>query len=116
MAKQEYRINADFEAVAKAAGSAGLDSGTTSNAENGSDFASGDFRCAVRIFERYSAFSGSRVSLNVTVAGRDGDVFVSAITSGGSRAMVFKIDTVGEESFLEAFHQAFMKNDWEEIK
>jgi hypothetical protein len=42
------------------------------------------------------------VSLNLTAAECEGWVFASAITSGGSQAMFFKINTAGEESFLEA--------------
>ena len=58
-------------------------------------------RCAVRVFERYSAMGGNRVSMNVTLVGNDRDLFLSAITSGGSQAVFFKLNTLGEESFLE---------------
>ena len=42
----------------------------------------------------------NRVSLSVTLLEADGRVFLSAITSGGSQAMFFKLNTMGEESFL----------------
>jgi hypothetical protein len=57
-------------------------------------------RMAVRVYERYSGFSGSRVSLNVSVLESNGQLAICAITSGGSRAMFFKVDTVGEGSFM----------------
>ena len=44
---------------------------------------------------------GNRVSLNVTLFGLNDIVHVSAITSGGSQAMIFKINTFGEEAFLD---------------
>ena len=56
----------------------------------------------VRIFERYSALGSNRVSMSVTLfQGGDGEVHLSAITSGGSQAMFFKINTFGEQAFLD---------------
>ncbi|BCN30867.1 DUF6054 family protein [Anaeromicropila herbilytica] len=69
--------------------------------EDGSDIELVDSRIAVRVYERYSMAGGNRVSMNVTVVGTDDDIYVSAITSGGSQAVFFKINTIGEESFLE---------------
>ena len=44
----------------------------------------------------------NRVSLSVTLyEGRDGTIHLSAITSGGSQAMFFKINTFGEQAFLD---------------
>ena len=57
-------------------------------------------RCAVRVYERYSIMGSNRVSLNVTLMGRDGELYLSAITSGGSQATFFKLNTIGEEAFL----------------
>jgi hypothetical protein len=56
---------------------------------------------AVRVYERYSMAGGNRVSMNVTLIGDDQKLFVSAITSGGSRAVLFKINTMGEHTFLD---------------
>lgn len=55
----------------------------------------------MRVFERYSYMGGNRVSMNVTLVGNGRDLFLSAITSGGSQAVFFKLNTLGEESFLE---------------
>ena len=71
--------------------------------EGGSDFSLGNVRCATRIFERYSMIGNNRLSLSVTLFGQDGDVHLSAVASGGSQAMFFKINTFGEESFLNKF-------------
>ncbi len=56
----------------------------------------------VRIFERYSYAGGNRVSLNITLFQNGEDpVQLSAITAGGSQAVFFKINTLGEEAFLD---------------
>jgi len=49
----------------------------------------------------------NRVSLNVTLfqAAPDAPVQLSAITSGGSQAVFFKINTWGEEAFLEKLRE-----------
>lgn len=38
--------------------------------------------------------------MNVTLFENDGEIKLTAITSGGSQAMFFKLNTVGEEAFL----------------
>lgn len=69
--------------------------------EDGSDIDWEDLRVAVRVYERYSMAGGNRVSMNVTIVGKGEALFVSAITSGGSQAVFFKLNTIGEETFLE---------------
>lgn len=69
--------------------------------EDGSDITMGQVKLAVRVYERYSMTGGNRVSLNITLIGDDRNLFVSAITSGGSQALFFKINTIGENAFLK---------------
>ena len=69
--------------------------------EDGSDYTIGSVRCAVRVYERYSYLGGNRVSLNLTLIGEGENLFLSAITSGGSQAMFFKLNTLGEGAFLD---------------
>lgn len=65
-------------------------------------FFSGDARCSVRVFERYSYSGGNRVSLTVTLfQNSNDDIHLSAITTGGSQAMFVKINTFGEKAFLD---------------
>ena len=54
----------------------------------------------MRIYERYSAMGSNRVSLSITLVGGRGEYYLSAITSGGSQALFFKVNTIGEENFL----------------
>ena len=102
MAKLEQTFYGDFDDLLNRI-EEGIQRGSSSaSLEDWSDFRDGDARCSVRVFERYSWSGGNRVSMNVTLfqAG-NGPIQLSAITSGGSQAMFFKVNTLGEESFLD---------------
>ena len=101
MAKYEARLRGSFHDVLRDIDEGILKGSVSASREDGSDWQSGPIRCAVRVYERYSMMGGNRCSMNVTLIG-DGDaLFLSAITAGGSQAVFFKINTWGEESFLE---------------
>ena len=120
MAKLEQRLRGDFSAVLAA-----LDDGILGGSmsatyeehfmkdlsskdatyEDGSDYTAAGVRCAVRVYERYSMAGGNRVSLNLTLVGAGEDLFLSAITSGGSQATLFKINTLGEGAFLDKLQE-----------
>lgn len=78
-----------------------LNGSVSASFEDGSDYSCNDIRCAVRVYERYSMMGGNRVSLNITLIGNGNRLFLTAITSGGSQAVFFKVNTIGEESFLD---------------
>ena len=101
MAKYERAFSGDFDSALSRLEQAVLNGSASASYEDGSDYRSGDFRCAVRVYERYSWSGGNRVSMSMTLAGRGQDLFLSAITSGGSQAMFFKVNTWGEEAFLD---------------
>lgn len=101
MAKYEKVVYGDFDSILEKLNDAVMSGSTSASYEDGSDFSQGDFRCAVRIYERYSWTGGNRVSMSLTLAGSGGEYFLSAITSGGSQGMFFKMNTMGEEAFLE---------------
>ena len=103
MAKYETVLKGDFDWYRKRIVNGILKTSSSASLEDKSDFTSqdGKVRCIVRVFERYSAFGDNRVSLTVTLfQDETGDIHLSGITSGGSQAMFFKINTVGEETFL----------------
>ena len=106
MAKLEQIINGNFEQLLRKIED-GIQGGSVSaSLEDSSDFRSGDAKCSVRVFERYSYAGGNRVSLSVTLfQSGDGPIHLSAITSGGSQAMFFKINTFGEEAFLDKLRE-----------
>ncbi len=73
--------------------------------EDSSDFYDTNARCAVRVYERYSYLGKNRVSLSITLFKTGDHIYISAITSGGSEAMFFKLNTFGEKSFLNTVRE-----------
>ena len=106
MAKFETTVREDFSQVLRKITDGILNGSFTASLEDSSDFRSGDARCSVRVFERYSYMGSNRVSLSVTVFQNGTEpVKISAITSGGSQAMFFKVNTFGEEAFLDKLRE-----------
>ncbi|MBQ9940463.1 MAG: hypothetical protein IJO74_02865 [Clostridia bacterium] len=102
MAKLEASLSGDFYSIVNAVDLGIQESSISASLEDSSDFSYGDSRCSVRVFERYSYTGGNRVSMNITFfQAQSGKVHISAITSGGSQAVFFKINTWGEEAFLD---------------
>ena len=101
MAKLERKLTGKFETVLTYLHDEILKGSVTASYEDGSDYANGETHCAVRVYERYSYLGGNRVSLALTLVGHGTDLFLSAITSGGSQAIMFKVNKWGEEAFLK---------------
>lgn len=106
MAKFEQILTGNFDAFLSYLDQAIMKGSASASFEDGSDVNLGPIKMAVRVYERYSMFGGNRVSLNITLLGNDQNLFLSAITSGGSQAVLFKINTIGEESFLDQVRSA----------
>ena len=106
MAKLEKTLSGNFDRRLEKIQRGILDGSMSASLEESSDFSSGDARCSVRVFERYSYTGGNRVSLTVTLF-QNGDepIRLSAITTGGSQAVFFKINTWGEEAFLDKLRE-----------
>lgn len=106
MAKLEQTLYGNFDQILDRIENGIKDSSISATMEDTSDFYEGNARCSVRVFERYSYMGGNRVSMNVTLfqAG-NGPVHLSAITAGGSQAVFFKINTFGEEAFLDKLRE-----------
>ncbi len=106
MAKWEKTLTGDFRKILSKIEEGILNGSMSASLEDKSDFVSEEARCSVRIFERYSYMGGNRVSLSVTLfQNGDGPIHMSAITSGGSQAMFFKVNTWGEEAFLDKLRE-----------
>ncbi|HIY10805.1 MAG TPA: hypothetical protein H9840_05870 [Candidatus Anaerofilum excrementigallinarum] len=101
MAKLEKTLHGRFQDILNALEDAVMRGSVTASWEAASDFRQGDCRCAVRVYERYSAFGGNRVSLTITLFGNDGCCHLSAIAAGGSQGLFFKVNTLSENSFLD---------------
>lgn len=106
MAKLERTLIGDFDQILGKIENGVLNASVSASLEDSCDYRSGDARCSVRVFERYSYMGGNRVSMNVTLFQVGNTTQLCAITSGGSQAMFFKINTLGEESFLETLEDA----------
>ncbi len=102
MAKSERTLRGDFNQILQSITDGILNGSFSATLEDSSDFRSGDARCSVLVFERYSYTGGNRVSLTVTLfQNGQGPIHLSAITAGGSQALLFKVNTWGEEAFLD---------------
>ena len=101
MAKFTHTLTGDFDRILRAIEKGVLDASVSASLEDGWDVRDGQSRCSVRVFERYSYAGGNRVSMNVTLFQAGDAVRLCAITSGGSQAMFWKVNTLGEETFLE---------------
>ena len=67
MAKLEHTLNGGFNQWLNRIEDGILNGSMSASLEDSSDFRSGDARCSVRVFERYSYAGGNRVSLSVTL-------------------------------------------------
>ena len=109
MAKYTARLKGRFYDIMNSLHMDIMDSSSSVSYEEHEDFKSEGMMCSVSVYERYSFFGGNRCSLTLTLFGKDGDVNLTAIASGGSQAMFFKINTVGEEAFLNVLIKAVEK-------
>lgn len=79
-----------------------LNGSLSASLESESDFEENSARCSVRVFERYSYTGGNRLSLTVVLFQAEGGrIHLSATSSGGSQALFFKINSLGENAFLD---------------
>jgi len=106
MAKYEKMLPYSFDEALEIITDGILNASISASLEDASDFICANSRCSVRVFERYSYIGGNRVSMSVTLfEGDDGLLRMSAITSGGSQAVFLKINTFGEEAFLDTLRE-----------
>ncbi|MCI8762447.1 MAG: hypothetical protein HFF28_06385 [Oscillospiraceae bacterium] len=101
MAKLERTLTGDFDDILWRLDQAVLNGSMSATLEDRSDFSIGPVQVSVRMYERYSALGGNRVAMCLTLAGEGDRLRLTAITAGGSQAMFFKMNTFGEEAFLD---------------
>ena len=111
MAKLERDLTGSFDRLLDYLHDGILNGSSSASWEDSSDYDGINFRCAVRVYERYSFMGGNRVSLNLTLVGEGNQLFLSAITAGGSQAVFFKVNTLGEEAFLDKLEE--LLDAWE---
>ena len=105
MAKYETEFHGDFDEALHYFHDGILQASISASYEDESYFQRAGVRCCVRVYERYSFGGGNRVSMTLTLVGDGEDLFLSAITSGGSQGMFFKINVWGEERFLDTLRE-----------
>ncbi|MBS5145126.1 MAG: hypothetical protein KHY89_06370 [Butyricicoccus pullicaecorum] len=106
MAKLEWVLEGDLDTWMRKIEQGIINGSMSASLEEKSDFQGGCAKCSVRVFERYSYVGSNRVSLSVTAFQEgNGPIYLSAITAGGSQAVLFKINTWGEEAFLDKLRE-----------
>ena len=105
MAKYETRLRGDFDDTLRYFHEGILNASMSASFEDESYFQAAGVRCFVRVYERYSWSGGNRLSMTLTLAGDGEDLFLSAITAGGSQGLLFKFNTWGEEAFLDPLRE-----------
>jgi hypothetical protein len=116
VAKYEKSFKGDLDQFLADVEASILDQSASADIVDATDVMVGKTRVSVRVWERYGALGSSRVSLSLPVAGCDGWVYASASGSGGSQALVFKVNTFSEENFLATAVSAIdaAASRWEE--
>lgn len=100
MAQWEHRLTGDVDAFTAHVERLITEGSATAQLEGRIDRRVGDVRMVVLVFERYSMAGGNRLSLTIAVIANGQVIDVSAIASGGSAALFWKVNTFGEEAFL----------------
>ncbi|WP_080146680.1 DUF6054 family protein [Marinilactibacillus piezotolerans] len=103
MTKYIFNTNGDFNRFVGTVQDIAAHLSNTTEFEGGHRFTS---NTAFLVYERYSLIGSSRVSLSIVITESDGQIQLAAISSGGSQAMVLKINTWGEDAFLNKFIKA----------
>ena len=105
MAKFEVELRGDFDETLSYLHDGILNASMSASYEDESYVQFAGVRCAVRVYERYSWSGGNRLSMTLTLVGDGENLFLSAITAGGSQGMIFKFNTWGEDAFLDTLRE-----------
>ena len=105
MAILQKTLQGDFDSILAKVENIVMEGSMSASLEEQADYRTATGRCSVRVFERYSYAGGNRVSMNVTLFQAGPEIHLCAITSGGSQGLFFKLNTWGEETFLETLEK-----------
>lgn len=100
MAKLIREFKGDFDEVIDYSKKSILEKNKTATLEHEVYYDINGIRQALLVFEKFYFEGGNRLSLTLNLIGFEDKLKLAAITAGGSQAMFFKINTVGEEDFL----------------
>lgn len=104
MAQAHYDLTGDDEEFLRFIDDRVMSTSSSITREHGMTYrlesGTAEARMHVVTYERYSMTGGNRVSLHVSVLALEGRMAVDLTSTGGSQAVLFKINTFGEEAFL----------------
>ncbi len=103
---QSRSLVGSADALAAHLDSAIASGSVSSSLENGDALSIGDARMVVRTYERFSMAGSNRVSLSVSILEVGDQLKVALSTAGGSQAVFWKVNTFGEEAFMQKGLQA----------
>ncbi len=101
MATLTATLHGNFQNIVRDLTDTVLGGSISASEEDSACYARNGMQCYTGVFERYSYTGGNRVSMSITLFGDDVSSELCVITSGGSTGTFFKINTFGEEAFLE---------------
>jgi hypothetical protein len=101
VAKYECTLRGDYDQALRYFHEGILNGSMSVSFEEESYFQSFGVRVTVRVYERYSMTGGNRLSMTLTLVGDGEKLYLSGITAGGSQGVWLKINTWGEEAFLD---------------
>ena len=106
MAKYEKNITGNFHHILNTLHNSVMQGSLSASFEGASDYSCGDFRCAVRVYERYSWLGSNRVSLALTLAGIVMYDAMGVRRAAGEQAkvlnrMIFNFKLFGEDFWKE---------------
>ncbi|NLF05003.1 MAG: hypothetical protein GX593_08405 [Actinomycetales bacterium] len=101
MAYAEHEVTGNLDALVTHLDATITSGSVTARLEVRSDRQIGDARLVVLAYERYSLVGGNRLGLTFSILGTGDRIAITTVTTGGSQAMFFKINTFGEEAFLD---------------
>ena len=101
MAKYECTLRGDYDQALRYFHEGILNGSMSVSFEEESYFQSFGVRVTVLVYERYSMTGGNRLSMTLTLVGDGEKLYLSGITAGGSQGVWLKINTWGEEAFLD---------------
>ena len=105
MAKFECTLQGDYDQALRYFHDGILKGSMSASFEEESYFQSAGVQVTVRVYERYSWSGGNRLSMTLTLVGDGGKLYLSGITAGGSQGVWLKINTWGEEAFLDTLRE-----------
>ena len=100
MAMMQHSLRGDVDAFVWHLDRAITTGSVTAKLEASDDRRIREARMIVRAYERYSWLGGNRVALTFSILAAGDEIIVTAVATGGSQAMFFKLNHFGEEAFL----------------